>query len=510
MYKLIFFIVMFPVTHYIYGQTPVYDTLNPTTNTQVHVIKDVAHFSDSLIAVYIKIEHDFNGTTSKVTSDTFRVMPQQKFNKFIAKYFSYTVTTKAGLPDGNSVSITPTTSSTQLTANIARKSNNVIYNIGFIADFSNNISNVLSGSDVTSNTTFYTNISFLRRKHSSIDFDANVAYNNNQAKIIKLREFVNNFNLKYQVTYSADILTYQTIRHNLDSMLALPTWLQQADTVATRIIILKNDLVIAIKKVKGYGFNDWEYMYKLNNHLDSDMVKNLQDSVTTLLDTMEINNNSWKKFRFSWFSGGVTYTRQQYETYDKTLAFSKRVNDLQFNNAGLTFGYNYISQRSVANAVKSKRIESFYLSAAYSIVNDLNYSHIDDKNLVTLNSVQSGDTIYQFQKADKLKDISGITKKINWLHAFSLQTTIVIPNTNFMGINTGLSASYSKFTSPVYTGKLGLLFRLVSSDDQKFKLSFELFLQLSDWNDSKDTGRSTWQRKTIGFNTTIPFSKLFF
>jgi hypothetical protein len=55
-----------------------------------------------------------------------------------------------------------------------------------------------------------------------------------------------------------------------------------------------------------------------------------------------------------------------------------------------------------------------------------------------------------------------------------------------------------------------ITFRVLNSTDQKSKVNFEIFMTLSDWNDSQATGKSAWQRKAIGLNTTIPFNKIFF
>jgi hypothetical protein len=49
-----------------------------------------------------------------------------------------------------------------------------------MADFSDNIAKVFAGGEVTSNTTFYLNASFIQNR--LIEFDANEAMNNNQKK----------------------------------------------------------------------------------------------------------------------------------------------------------------------------------------------------------------------------------------------------------------------------------------------------------------------------------------
>lgn len=497
------------VQHYCLSQVPVYDTLNPTTTSKAAIINHISHFNDSLLQDYYGINNQFiNGTVE----DGLTVMPRSYFDKFIRKYFSYMATEKAGLPDGNSVSFTPTSNSTKLQANLARKSNTVIYNAGFSADFSDNIANLFSESDVTSNTAFYINLSFLRRKHSLIEFDANKAFNNNQNKIMLVRQFANGFNLKYLSDYEQDLSTYNKTKQQLDTLIKQPDFVQQIDSIRTKILRLKNDLGQLMLKIKSYGLNEWDALYAQG--ADTLLEKKFRDSLTTILDTAEINNNTWSKFRFSWFSGGLTYTRQQYGTYDSAIAFDKRVDDLTFNNVGLTLSFNYFSQRSADDIAVFKGIGSVYINGSYTLANDVNYAHLDEQDFLKLQQVSNPDsssnTIYQFQKASKLRNISGKKKEIDWLHTFSVQSILSFGKSSFMGVDMGLTGAYGKLTTPVYNGKLGLLFRFINSDDQKSRLNFELFVQFNDWNDSKASGKSTWQRKLIGLSTTIPFNKLFF
>jgi hypothetical protein len=457
-------------------------------------------YVDSLLDIYQR----------KVYTSGEQLMTREYFGKFMNKYFSYVTTTKAGLPDGNSVSLQPTSNSTVIQANLSHKTTNTIYNFGLQANYSNNIANLFSGSDVTGNTTFYTNISFLQAGSRKVRYDANLSVNSNDAKIIKVNQFMADLDAKYKVSYAADSLIYDKSLHVWDSVDALQK-MHPVDSNGTKLIALRQVAIAAAIKLKSYGLNERRALYTVNGILD-DVTQQLKDSLKTVLDTMEINNNAWQYFRFGWFSTGLTYTQQQYKTYDSGLAFSNRVNDLTFNNAGLTLSYNYIFQRSAqyAKMNPASRMQSWYFSVAYTLANDLNYAHLDTVDLLTIHQVPGTDSVYQFQSDAKVRDISGQTKRFSWNHTLAVQSTLALTNSNFMGLTTALNTTISPYASPVYNGTLGLLFRFINTDNQQSKLNFQLFLQLNDWGDSQGKGTSTWQRKVIGFNASIPFSNLFF
>jgi len=476
------------------------DTLQGKTNQSDTIAFVLRNYTDSLLRVY----HQKRFTNGE------QLMTKEYFDKFINKYFSYVVTTKAGLPDGNSVSLQPTSNSTTIQANLSHKSSNAIFNAGLQADYSSSVANLFSGKDVTGNTSLFTNFSFLNIGTRKIQYDANLAINNNDAKIQKIRQFMADLDVKYKVSYATDSLPYYKAIHDLDSVAAEQNK-KATDSNARKMMLLRDAIFTAGAKLKAYGLNERKALYEVNGILD-DVNQQLKDSLKTLLDTMEINNNAWLYFRFGWFSAGLTYMQQQFKTYDSSLAFAKRINDMTFNNAGLTISYNYIFQRSAqfAKMNPSKSMQSWYFSAAYTLGNDLNYTHLDTVDLLTIHQVRGGDSLYQFQSDAKVRDISGQPKRISWSHTFAVQTTLALTQSNFMGLTTAFSTKISPFASPVYNGTLGLLFRFINTDSQQSKVNFQIFLQLNDWGDSKGTGKSTWQRKTIGFSAAIPFSNLFF
>jgi len=428
----------------------------------------------------------------------------------MTKYFSYVVTNKAGLPDGNSVSIQPTSNSTSVQANLSYKNNHTIYNAGIKADYNDNVANLFSGKDVTGNTTFYTNISFLSLGSRSIFYDPILACNYNDARINKIHQFMTDLYVKYKANYVQDSTAYE---HAVNEYNYLAFQLRQngPDSLKTKLMVLKQAAQAAAAKLKTYGLNEQDDVYTINR-IQDDMIQQLKDSIGTIMDTMDINNNAWNSFHFGWFSGGISYTQQQFKTYDSTLAFSKRINDMSFNNVSATISFNFIKQLSerFAKWKKKTTLQSWYASGSYTVGNAVNYASLDTSKVALIHEVRGNDSVYQFQTENSVRDITGIPKQVSWSHTFAIQSTFELTHSNFMGFTTAVSTKISPFASPVYSGTIGLLFRFINSDSQQSKVNFQLFLQLNDWGDSKATGKSTWQRKVIGFNTAIPFSNLFF
>jgi hypothetical protein len=477
-----------------------YRSISSKTKEASKIPKVVGNYTDSLLTMY----------NSAQFSGGYVLMTKPHFDMFINKYFSYLSTSTVGLPNGNSISLQPTTNSTRLEGNISHKSTYTIYNVGVKADFSNNIANLFSAKDVTGNTSFYANISFLNTGKSLIEFNANTAQSFNDKKAFTVQNYNSSLLIKYGISYANDSLTYYKIKHRLDSIIAV----QQAvatDSNAYKIVLTRDSMYTAMTKLAAYSLNERDAYYSVEGHMD-DITKQLTDSIQAIVDTMEVNNPAWISFKFCWFSAGLTYTRPQYKTYNQALAFVSRLDDLTFNNTALTLGYNSIFQRSDSylNVMKKRFLKALYVNAAYTIANDLNFSHIDPQDFQAITRADSSNTSYQFQETAKVLDISGKTKQVDWMHTLGLQTTWVIARGNFMGINTGLTGTYSKFAKPNYFGKLGFLFRFLNSVDQKSIINFELFLSLPDWEDSKGKGTSTWQRKSVGINATVPFNKLFF
>ena len=476
------------------------DTLPSTYNRSYIFINRLQQFSDSLNAVYRNpdMQHGL-----KIQSPAY-------FDAFFSKWLAYVNFAKDGYPDGNSVLVAPTSSSTLLRATLAHKGRNIVYNAGTQLNFSNNIANVISKNDVTSNTTFFASCSILPSNTRFIQFDPFRAKHNDLDKIILLDNFVASVRKKYQADYSADSVKYHQL---LDSV-------QHAGGDSLAPAGMLADYYASVKKLRSYGFNE-EPGYESANM--NTKIKSIEDSLKQVIDSLELSNDAIHDFKFGWFSGSFAYTRNDYNTYNGNAPFPKRINDVYFDSLAFNVGYNFLFERTTTNQespgsyfLDKPNLRSVYFTINYNIARDVNYAHITPVSLLTTQNISNPnttgpvDTIYQLQSQTKGINITNKPEIDGLLHTFSAKLVTVLANSSFMGFDLSFSASYGKLIQPIYSTQVGMLFRFSDSQTQKTKVNFELFLQLNDFVDSQHSGLSTWQRKVVGINVSIPFSKLFF
>ncbi len=191
-------------------------------------------------------------------------MSKPHFDMFINKYFSYLSTSTVGLPNGNSISLVPTTNSTPLEGNISHKRTYAIYSLGVKADFANNIANLFSASNVSGNTTFYTDISFLNTGKSLIEYNANAAQNHNDKKVYAIQAYNSALLIKYDVNYKKDSIAYVSVKTRVDSLVDLQKK-SPTDSNSTKLIAARDSLYTAMTKLAAYGLNDRAALYDLED-----------------------------------------------------------------------------------------------------------------------------------------------------------------------------------------------------------------------------------------------------
>ncbi|MEJ0102752.1 MAG: hypothetical protein WDO19_09445 [Bacteroidota bacterium] len=220
----------------------------------------------------------------------------------------------------------------------------------------------------------------------------------------------------------------------------------------------------------------------------------------------------WDWYKLSWFSGGITYTRDAYTTYDNTLSLSKRFGSKEFDSWGLKVTYNWYQEKSQNKGL----VRAWYANISYapSLLNSYSDINAQDilKNVVAANVV---DTTYIFQTSKKAKDISNIPYTTSWAHSFSSAFTVMFFEKKNVGINLLFQSQVSKISKPIFNSRAGFIFSLNNSDydpedkKSKVKVNFELFLQFPDMSDTGQSGKSVWQKRVIGISTNIPFNKIF-
>jgi hypothetical protein len=454
----------------------------------------------------------FTGRIRKIYDDPElkngeKLLSPAYYNQFFSKWLSYVNFAKDGYPDGNSVLLAPNSSSTRLRTTLARKMSNVVFNAGAEANFNSNIANVFSKKDVSSATSFFSSFSILPNMSKKIHFDTDRGSQNDIDKLVLLDKIVASAKKRYQTDYAVDSAGYAQL---LDSVNAIKA---AGKTPSPKLLV---DYYTARDKLRSYGINENIGFYDAG--FFRSRIQGLKDSIQQVFDSIALNNDAIINFKFSWFSGSFTYTRNDYTTYNGNVPFPKRIGDVPFDSLAFNAGFNFLFERTEKyqdhagqSFLDRKWLRSFYFTANYNVARDLNYAHMSQVNILGTQTVPGGtDSAYLLQSQTKGINITNKPQVSSWLHTFSVKTIIVLTKSNLMGFDLGFNAGYGKLVQPIYTSQLGVLFRFADSQTQKSTVNFELFLQLPDVADSQHSGQSTWDRKVVGINASIPFSKLFF
>jgi hypothetical protein len=449
-------------------------------------IKDV---SDSVSSFLNKKVIEFNALAAETDK---KLISNSSFSKYFDKYFTYLSFDKEGIPQGNSASLKTSSNDTKLNLNLSYKRNGLIFSSGADLNLSNNIANIISGKDVVGNSTIYFNFSALNPYKRKIKFWTDTAKYLSKKRKILYEEF-NEQNEVYFLKYKALLERLKVIN----------------DAIASE----KSSVSINNKKVNEL-FDEKEKIEKIleKSNLSAevnDAAKVITDSFSIRQYELETKGPIWNALSIGWFSGGLSYTKEQLVTYDGALFYNNRISDFLFDKWAINLSYNYVHEYG-PSFKKFKTLKSLYLNFNYKSAKDNNYSSVDEKAYSVTRLYVSNDSLFEIKEEKKVRNITGLKLKSNWSHTFGTQMTFIFSKSNFWGINVAGSTTISSFDNPLFNSKLGVLFRFIDVADEKSKVNFELFLQLNDLADSKDSGKAAWDRKTIGISATVPFNKIFF
>ena len=239
----------------------------------------------------------------------------------------------------------------------------------------------------------------------------------------------------------------------------------------------------------------------------------VEKSTQAIMIKKQFQNKAINSLWFQWLSGGLSYKRDVYDTYDSSvLSFNERVDDKSFNVWPLALSYNFFKIRTPRYFETYKgKLSSIYFGISYSLASGNNYTDIplSDVSIQTVST--HNDSIYVFSSDKKLRDVTKKEFESFLIHKLGLQFTGMFGKKEFMGLNLNgyLERQQSLTTTNLRTG---LLFKFKDSDEKKTFINFELFLLLKDLDSQKEANadKNSWKRKEIGVSTVIPFEKVFF
>jgi len=457
----------------------------------------------------LKAEDDLD-LAKDAANGTSRLFSSRYYLAFFDKYFTLMSFDKEGIPEGNSVSLKTSSNDTKLNVNLSHKKKATIVNAGADLNLSNNTANIISGRNVTANSTYYLKFSFLKTGLNKLKYDLDRRDAMRITRTVKMTELTHEYNSVFKIKYSllsTKLRAEDSIITALyeKQMAAADKTLSTADQAT--LIAAVDEKAKAKKAITKAGLEESapEKAEKIKAQVD----KELYD--------IELGANAWANFRMGWFSGAVSYTKDKYVTYDASRAFEKKVGEKLFDKWSITGNFNLLFERNswYHNENIPKGFKSIYLNLGWTIARDNNFSSIKESELVTRQTFvrgpqASGDSTIEVVSTQKVRDITGKTFKTNWSHTVGFQSTVILGKNDFWGLNMGINGIFNPLEKPQFNTRGGLLFRFIDTNDGKSKVNFEIFLQLRDFSDNLNSGKSAWQRKIIGISTTVPFNKVFF
>ena len=428
------------------------------------------------------------------------------YDRFFDKYFTQIKYDRESFTEGNSAALKIADSKTRLNLTLSKKAKNTIFSVGTALNITDGSGVIFSGNKPTAGTEFNGSLSYLIPSWRFLEFQG-PDQENNFRKRRAVADSVWLVHSKKNPSYAAVLLNnqakYDSLFHLYDSVLQNPG---QANT-----LLYRDSLVQIIDKLQKLKL-DLEAMDN-GKTTAQDAANSIKAAADKIAVDKELATEGVTWFRMFWLTGGFSYRRDNYSTYDSSLSFSARVGEKNFDKWTLNGTFNFFRQRTdpwIAFRKRSSIINSVYANLNYSLVRTNTFEDLKEVNLGTSRAIVNDDTTYEFRTDKKIRDISGKKFESNWLHRMGIVGTFMIGKKQFFGLNLSGSTDLQMEKEPVFNSRIGLLFRFKDAENEKSIVNFELFTSLTDITDTKAAHKSVWQRKEIGVSATVPFQKVFF
>ncbi len=483
-----------------------------SSNLQAQIISELK-VRRKIENVSLAMEHFCDSMVREIraANQNNKIIMDPSYKKYIDQYFTYLAYNRGTLPIGTSAALELADKETKINLSISKKVEKgngkvLLMTAGVLAKLDNNTAQLFSGNTPQSGTTFFGNFAFLpghaRYKHAKvriaeIDPDGNVT--RNYLDEIRESRVQNHLTLcdKYcnQFSYQFNCL--------------LDRWLQ-----LRKLDLDKLDCVERLKTIK--ELESIEKALKDAGLLDQSparIVSKFKDEYAGQLYNIEAESEGWLSVKFFWFSGGITYTHESYETYDNNNILAKRFGSQDFDAVGFRITANWFKERLADEGL----VRACYFNISYAPQRTNTFSILKSQDIyrdIYKNTLS--DTSIYFQMNKKAKDITGKKYEENWQHTFSTTHTSMLGKDKNYGINLQAQLMVSPISEPVYSTHAGLLVRLVNNNfdpedkKSKAKVNFEVFIEFPDMTDVEQSNKTVWQNRIIGINTTVPFNKIFF
>ncbi|MCB0696983.1 MAG: hypothetical protein KDC07_06445 [Chitinophagaceae bacterium] len=450
-----------------------------------------------------------------VGEDTNKIATSGTYKRYIDQYFTYLSYSRGTLPTGTSASLVLADKETQLNLNISRKVEGnrggiLLMTSGVSAKLDNNVSQLFNGNVPQSGTTFFGNFAFLpkngrlsRSKKGQIIyvtdyFDEHGNHTSpleimHKKRAVLKEAYCNKYQAEFVSKYTAILDRWEELNGmNLEALNSVEV-----------IAVLKEKEALE-KTLRDAGLLD-----KSAEKIANEVIK----KYTNELYDLEIEDASWLSVSFFWWSGGITYTREAYDTYNSNAPLSKRFSTQDFDALGLNIAANWFKEKFE----KQGLIQSYYANIGYAPKRTNSIAGLKSQEILrSINNSPGNDTMYLIQSSKKAKNVTNVNYETNIKHVFSGTYTAMFGENKSSGLNFSAQLIVSPISKPVYNTHIGYLVRLLNNqhdpEDKKSKarINFEVFLELPDMTDVAKTNNTIWENGIIGINTSVPFNKIFF
>lgn len=456
-----------------------------------------------------------------VDSDTVpRYLSKPAFNKFFDEYFTLLNYQRQSFAEGNSASAEVSDNSTRLNLTLSKKIHSSIISLGTVLNIKDNTGTLFSGDKPTSGTQINAGYSLLLKKRRS-NFSYNIGeqrvnYRSRKETLDSLETLYMHRNPSLYLVLIDKLNEANNRQRNATEILRtneylLPRTQTQAEYEQIDQTIRKSRDALETARADAAKITTELKKLKFDKSVNA-FADEIQEKTIDQMVKKELRHEGMTQFSLHWLSFASSYKRELYDTYDSTLKFNTRVDSKSFNTWTFSATYNYYTAKLPYNKKRNKLalfFHSVYAGLSYAIATSNNYTGMDEANISIQTIETNKDSLYVFSTNKKLRDVSNNKFETYLVHKWGAQFTGMFGRGEFIGVNLITSLDREKSIT-TYNLRSGLLFRFKNSDDTKPKVNFEIFLNLKDVGDNKDSDKSAWQRKQIGIATVIPFDKVFF
>lgn len=213
--------------------------------------------------------------------------------------------------------------------------------------------------------------------------------------------------------------------------------------------------------------------------------------------------------RLNFLSFGYKATNSNFVRFIDSLELSKQLVKTNYTSHNLYLSYNFIS--NIKNVESSnKKINKFDPSTYKFLTLGAEFSYTNNQS--SLGQVEVIDTKYQneedarvvnkSQKAflgDYLEDLSSLNLFVDYYSFFEKES-------NFLAYHINPAMVFRENSKPVATVQFGLLIPFKKKEDNKSKVTVELFYKIKDIFNTTENDNSLLNRNIIGVQTAFPFN----